>query len=156
MIKKLIVNILMCLLFPLTLTSNNLQIIKEATNNSNNELESLTRSESVKLAEALDLTKKNTSIDMGNGYKIFDVNNESFSNLFLTSAYTIPASSDSVIGRSASEIAQNYNSRFGINLDLGADIFGKVEFNVDMNFDKSVSQTFTDINEEYYESREVS
>ena len=73
----------MCLVLPLTLTSNNLQIIKEATNNSNNELESLTRSESVKLAEALDLTKKNTSIDMGNGYKIFDVNNESFSNLFL-------------------------------------------------------------------------
>lgn len=161
MIKKLIANILMCLVLPLTLTSNNLKIIKETTNNSNNELESLTRSESVKLAEALDLTKKNTSIDMGNGYKIFDVNNESFSNLFLTSAYTIPASSDSVIGRSSSEIAQNYNSRFGINLNLGAgynfgDAFGKVEFNVGYNFDESVSQTLTNINDEYYEYWEIS
>ena len=119
-----------------------------------NELESLTKSEYAKLAEALDVTKTITPIDMGNSYKIFDVNSEAFRNAFLTSAYTIPADSGSISGRSAEELASNYSEKASLSFGLSVPT-EKVGFDVQGNFNQNISQSLISVNDEYYEYWEV-
>lgn len=156
--SKKFFNIIISLLLSLTIFSifGDNTVVTAATDSSL--LEDLTQSEYAKLAEALDITSTNTSIDMGNTYKIFDVNSESFQNAFLVSAYTTPGESDSVTGSSSSEIAQSYDSKFGINAYANAGTatpVGPVGFNVSYNFDKSAASSLSTINDEYYEYWEV-
>lgn len=121
-----------------------------------NPLETLTRSELVKLSEALDLSSVNTSVDMGDNYKMFDVNNEDFQKVFLTSSYTIPAESNSIIGDSASSIAASYEDSFGFGGGINISVpVGNVGFDVSTNFDTSVKSSFQSVNEEYFEYWQV-
>lgn len=122
-----------------------------------NDLESLTHSELVKIAEALDLSSTNTPVDMGENYKIFDNYSEDFQNAFLTSAYTIPAESSSIIGDSAASIASSYEDKYGLGGSLNINVpVGSVNFGVSSSFDTGIKSSFQSVNEEYYEYWQVS
>ena len=70
MVKKIIASVLLCFVLPLSsISTSGASVVNLSGSEPQvNELESLTQSEYIKLAEALDITKTNTSVDMGNSY----------------------------------------------------------------------------------------
>lgn len=146
--------VLLSLIVGISLTiSTDTEIVKAETNS--NISENLTHSEYVKLAEALNMTKTNSPVDMGNSYKVFDTSSDNFKNSFLISAYTIPVAGDSVTGKSSYEISKAYANKFGKGTAINIGAAAYAGFNLGNNFDKSISSSLSSINEEYYDYWEV-
>lgn len=156
MIKKMVMCLLtgiLALTTPVFADSS----IKTVNASEASDLETITNSEYAKLAEALDISSVNTTVDMGSGYKIFDINNDNFRNALNSQAFT-QQSSDSASGKSSSEVASSYDRKFGLNAQINTGVatpVGKVGFNVNESFDTSINQSLAIVNDEYYEYWEI-
>ena len=124
-------------------------IIVRAEESSNT---TITSQDIIKMSEALNMSTDSEVYDIGtNPYRIFDVTNEGFANLFVSSKVT-DFKNYSFSGNSRAAISLEYSKEraFGSGVDINVPIYD-VSANIDANFQTNISSSLQTKNEEYYE-----
>lgn len=112
----------------------------------------ITSQDIIKMSEALNMSTDSEVYDIGtNPYRIFDVNNTGFANLFVSSKVT-DFKNYSFSGNSRAAISSEYSREraFGSGVDINVPIYD-VSANIDANFQTNISSSLQTVNEEYYE-----
>ena len=112
----------------------------------------ITSQDIIKMSEALNMSTDSEVYDIGtNPYRIFDVTNERFANLFVSSKVT-DFKNYSFSGNSRAAISSEYSREraFGSGVDINVPIYD-VSANIDANFQTNISSSLQTVNEEYYE-----
>lgn len=112
----------------------------------------ITSQDIIKMSEALNMSTDSEVYDIGtNPYRIFDVTNEGFANLFVSSKVT-DFKNYSFSGNSRAAISSEYSREraFGSGVDINVPIYD-VSANIDANFQTNISSSLQTVNEEYYE-----
>lgn len=106
----------------------------------------------IKVSEAINMSTNSEVYDIGtNPYRIFDVTNPDFVNLFISSNIT-DAKIYSFSSSSSAELSSEYSKEhaFGSDLDVNVPIYN-LSANIDTNFKTNISSSLETINDEYYE-----
>lgn len=112
----------------------------------------ITSQDIIKMSEALNMSTDSEVYDIGtNPYRIFDMTNKEFANLFVSSKVT-DFKNYSFSGNSRAAISSEYSREraFGSGVDINVPIYD-VSANIDANFQTNISSSLQTVNEEYYE-----